>query len=84
MSNWGIRKNVKWDKSFSTWLLALLFPSFLAAQNTSDTLLQRATLDNCVRYAIQQNPDLKNAQLDEEIIEATIKSKLADWYPQIN
>jgi outer membrane protein TolC len=84
MSKWGIKKILKWNKSFTIWLLTLVFSSFLAAQNTSDTLLQEATLDNCIRYATQQNPDLKNAKLDEEIIEATIKSKLADWYPQIN
>src|SRR5437868_1895845 len=83
MLNWGIKKSL-WNKSFTTWLLVLLSPFLLNAQNISDILLQQATLDNCIRYAIQQNPDLKNAKLDEEIIDATIKSKLADWYPQIN
>jgi outer membrane protein len=84
MFNWIIKNNFNLNKPTATWLLALLFPAVLTAQTTSDTLLQQATLDNCIHYAIQQNPALKNAQLDEEIVEATIKSKLADWYPQIN
>jgi len=77
-------KTFLWNKVSKICLAALLLPCFLTAQNINDTTLQQATLDNCVRYALQQNTDLKNAQLDEEIVEATIKSKLADWYPQIN
>jgi len=84
MFNLNIEKNFRWSKALKILLAALLFPAILSAQNASDTALQQATLDNCIRFAIQQNPDLKNAQLDEEIVEATIKSKLADWYPQIN
>lgn len=67
------------------WLAVLLLPfSLPAQQNSQDSLIQNATLENVVRYAIQRNPDLKNAMLDEQITETIIKSKLADWYPQIN
>ncbi|MBC7826545.1 MAG: TolC family protein [Chitinophagaceae bacterium] len=67
------------------WLIILLLPGFLSAQQGSnDSILQNATLENVVRYAMQRNPALKNALLDQEITEAIIKSKLADWYPQLN
>ncbi len=53
------------------------------AQKTSDSLLQNATLQNCVMYALQHYPLVQQALLDEQITEHQIKSKLADWYPQI-
>lgn len=66
------------------WLVILFFPSSLSAQqNKNDTALQEATLQNCIHYAIQHNPDIQNAILDQEITEATIKSKLSEWYPQV-
>jgi len=66
-------------------LVVLFFPSLLTAQqNEEDSLLQRVTLENCIHYAIQKNPDLQNAKIDEAITEATIKSKLSEWYLQVN
>ena len=61
--------------------LAILSPAALLAQ-ASDTL-QVATLENCVHYAITQNPLLKNAKINEEITESIVRQKLADWYPQV-
>ncbi|MEO6455362.1 MAG: TolC family protein [Ginsengibacter sp.] len=67
------------------WMLIFLWPySLWAQQRTNDSLIQSATLENVLRYAIERNPELKNASLDEEITETIIKSKLADWYPQID
>jgi outer membrane protein len=67
------------------WFLFLIIPSFvLSQQNAGDSVIQQATLENCIQYAIKNNPDLKNAKINEEITEAAIKIKLADWYPQVN
>lgn len=67
-----------------TLLLIVIIPSLLHAQPSAhDSLLQRATLENVILYAIQHNPEIKNASLNEEITETIIKSKLADWYPQL-
>lgn len=52
------------------------------AQN--DSLLQIATLENVVQYALQHQPLLQQSSIDEQITEQTIKSKLSDWYPQVN
>jgi outer membrane protein len=61
--------------------MAIVFHYSAIAQKT-DTL-PAATLENCVRYAIEQNPNLKNARINELITEAIIKQRLADWLPQV-
>jgi outer membrane protein len=85
MLNWNLKIRYRLNKAWKMNLAILLLPSVITAQqNEKDTLLQQATLENCIRYAIVHNPDLKNARLNEDITEATIKSKLADWFPQVN
>ncbi|MGN6417286.1 MAG: TolC family protein [Pseudobacter sp.] len=66
-------------------LSLLVLPQWLnAQQKDSDSLLQEATLDNVIRYAIRNQPAVQKALINEAITETTIKGKLADWYPQIN
>jgi outer membrane protein TolC len=65
--------------------LLLLSPFFLFSQSTAkDSLLQEVTLKNAIDYAILHQPQIQQSLIDQEIIETTIKSKLADWYPQVN
>ncbi len=62
------------------------FSSFFlgaAAQKASDTLPPDATLQACVQYALKHYPLVQQALLDEQITDREIKSKLADWYPQL-
>ncbi|GGA87255.1 TolC family protein [Puia dinghuensis] len=56
---------------------------FASAQKATDTL-SSATLQACVQYALKHYPLVQQALLDEQITERQVKSKLADWYPQIN
>lgn len=65
-------------------LSLLLFPSLLRAQSDADSVLEKATVDAVVRYALQHQPLVRQAQADEEITNSIIRGKLADWYPQIN
>jgi outer membrane protein TolC len=46
--------------------------------------LSAASLPQCVQYALDHQPTIKQSQIDEEIADAYIKTKLADWYPQLN
>ncbi len=72
--------------------LSLMY--FLAgAQTTRDSLLNpkkapdtlsSATLQTCVQYALKHYPLIQQAMLDEMITDREIKSKLADWYPQVS
>ena len=68
-------------------ILVLLLPMLAQAQETNpqpDSLLQDATLENVVQYALKHQPLVQQALIDEQITEKTIQGKLADWYPQIN
>jgi outer membrane protein TolC len=62
----------------------VLLPSTALAQETRDSVLKVATLDKVVAYALEHQPAVLQAQVDEEIADRMIKGKLADWYPQIN
>ncbi len=66
-------------------ILFLLFPCYIRAQPSGgDSVLQQATLENVTRYALTHQPLIQQSLIDEQIVETTIKSKLADWYPQVN
>ena len=65
-------------------LLLIPYPSLLYSQAITDTTLQGATLQNCIRYGLEHQPVIRESMIDEEITETTIKNKLADWYPQLN
>jgi outer membrane protein len=53
------------------------------AQQPTDTSLADATLQACVQYALKHYPLVQQALLDEQITDRQIKSRLADWYPQV-
>jgi outer membrane protein len=78
----NIKKTYSFHKFFLTYLSLFASPLIFSQQN--DSLLQVATLQNCVQYALVHNPDINNAKVNEDITESMIKGKLADWYPQIN
>ncbi|HTE09507.1 MAG TPA: TolC family protein [Chitinophagaceae bacterium] len=51
---------------------------------TGDSVLQSASLQNCIQYALKHQPLLQQSLLDQEITERQIKGKLADWFPQVS
>jgi outer membrane protein len=61
------------------------FSFYVSAQTTvKDTLLQEVTLKTAIDYAIKFQPAIQQSLIDEQITASNIKSKLADWYPQVN
>ncbi|HVU53812.1 MAG TPA: TolC family protein [Puia sp.] len=54
------------------------------AQKTPDTVLQQATLPQVVDFALKHYPLVQQALLDEQITDRQIRSKLADWLPQLD
>lgn len=81
-----IKKSSSSGKVLFFLLFLFLFLPLLifSQQHVGDSSLDNATLKECIQYAIRHNPDLKNAKINEDITETIIKSKLADWYPQVN
>ena len=65
-------------------LLATICCSLSAYSQTSDSLLQQATLPNVIQYALKRQPLVQQSLIDEKITELQIKSRLAEWYPQVN
>lgn len=66
-------------------VLVLVSPLMLFAQTPqADSLLQEVTLTDAIAYAIKKQPIIQQSLLDEKITAAQIRSKLADWYPQVN
>jgi outer membrane protein TolC len=59
-------------------------PGLLKAQDKTDTILQSATLNDCVSYALKHQPSVQQFRIDEEITENNIRNRLADWYPQVS
>lgn len=85
MNNLYIERLSEKKKILRAFLLALALPLLLPAQqSTSDSVLQQATIENVIQYAIKRQPSIQQSLIDQEITETTIKSKLADWYPQVN
>ncbi|MBC3539347.1 TolC family protein [Rufibacter sediminis] len=64
-------------------LSCLLVPAALQAQVTPDSTAGRLTLEQCVEYALKNQAQVQQAQLDEEIGERQIKAQLSGWLPQV-
>ncbi len=58
-------------------------PIISQAQDSSDSHLQKATLEDCVRYALAHQPSVQQSLMNEQIANEEIRSKLADWFPQV-
>lgn len=71
---------------FTLFLLFIIFFINLpgARAQSADSLLQEATLPNVVQYTLKRQPVVQQSLIDETITELQIKSRLADWYPQVN
>lgn len=59
-------------------------PDVLKAQAPKDSLPPVATLQECLRYALKNQPLIRQAALDEEINERNIGIALSAWLPQVN
>jgi outer membrane protein TolC len=65
--------------------IALFFSSVrVYAQPLSDSLLKDATLQNVIQYALKRQPVVEQSLANEKITELQIKSRLSEWYPQVN
>jgi outer membrane protein len=65
-------------------IFVFLFFPFLTNAQSSDSTLAEATLQSVIEYTIAHQPAIKQAQIDEQITEKTIRGKIADWFQQVN
>lgn len=64
-------------------VICLLLPGVVFAQSDS-TLLEKASLQEVIRYALKNKPGVQQSVIDEQIGEREIKSALSGWLPQIS
>lgn len=66
-------------------LLAFFLPcSFVNAQQLTDSLPSNITLEDCINFALKNQPVIQQSLIDEEIAEKDINIALSGWYPQIS
>ena len=61
-----------------------VFSSAALAQKTADSLAKQAYLPDCIHYALEHQPLVRQSVIDQEIAGRTVQSSLAAWYPQIS
>lgn len=85
MANQIVKFFLRYKKIYFIYgILIVISGTSFAQRNDSLPTLSEATLENCIQYALQHNPDIQNAKINEQITEAQIQNKLSDWYPQVN
>jgi outer membrane protein TolC len=72
-------------RDFVLFLLAGIYSCTAWCQAVpGDSVLKEATLENVIRYSLRRQPLVQQSLIDESTTELLIKSKLSEWYPQIN
>lgn len=71
-------------KTLFVGLTACLLHFYMQAQTKHDSLPGKVNLQQAVDYSLAHQPAIQQSLVDEEITEANIRSRLADWYPQLN
>jgi len=66
------------------WIFLICISSGLHAQNAQGIDSDSLSVDDCIRYAMQNQPLVKQLKLNEAITSQDIKIALSDWLPQIN
>ncbi len=93
--NYWYKTEKKFLLILGTALILLQSPSLLFAQSDStakktgvivseSATLTNAGLQDVIQYAIKNQPSIQQSVIDERITEDQIRTKLADWYPQVN
>ncbi|WP_181303968.1 TolC family protein [Rufibacter sp. XAAS-G3-1] len=67
----------------SVLLSCLWAPFALRAQVAPDSTAGRLSLEQCVAYALKNQAQVQQAQIDEEIGERQIRAQLSGWLPQV-
>jgi outer membrane protein len=56
---------------------------WVRAQSLSDSLPVNARLSDCIRYALNNQPGLKQSFMEEEIAKQTVRFNTSQWLPQV-
>lgn len=65
-------------------LVAVLSQLSVLSLHAQDSIPRKVTLGEAVEYSVKNQPLIRQSEIDERITEENIRSRLADWYPQVN
>lgn len=83
--NSGLRRQGNMGKQpVIIFITLIFFISSVKAQQRTDSVFTNATLNECVQYALSHQPVLQQSIINQQIVNAAIKTRLSDWYPQLN
>lgn len=68
---------------FTIMIICVVSTVQVSAQVKTDTSTSVISLQQCISFALRNQPATKQATLDEQINERTINIGLADWLPQV-
>lgn len=74
-------RKIRWVY-FTAWLFGFA-PGALTAQVKTNPPAGALTLEQCLAFALKNQPAVQQARLDEAIGESDIRLNLAGWYPQL-
>jgi outer membrane protein len=69
---------------YAIFMLVFELPFLSVAQIPRDTLPANVTLNDCIDYALINQPSLQQSILDEDITRQDIRIALSGWLPQLN
>lgn len=64
--------------------IGIIFLPYLVTAQAADDGGTPLSLEECLNYALENSPMIRQSQLDEQIGERQIKSSLSGWLPQIS
>lgn len=71
--------------SFFVFWFSLIFGcTSIQAQKAGSIISDSATIDDCLKYAMQNQPLVRQLKLDEAINNQDIKIALSEWLPQVS
>jgi outer membrane protein len=70
---------------YQTLFLILIVPLWTNAQDATTTATPSSfSLDDCIKYALENTVDIKNARVDEQIADSKVKETIGIGLPQVD
>ena len=65
-------------------IILFFIPEIGFGQAKSDSIFTNVSLEQCIQYALKNQPALRQAELDQKINERNIRIAESAWLPQVN
>jgi outer membrane protein len=76
-------RTTNYSRYLTSLILLFMGSVVLSAQNQGTAITDSASIDQCLSYALKNQPLVRQLNLDEAIADQTIRISLSDWLPKI-